>query len=159
MGMRLVVLAVVLGVAGCGGGETRTSFRGDVTFTTDERAAIERGDAFLGTSVGGVPFGVVWDLPHGAVDERTIMRGSTTRNFGLTVNGRIEIDADRADGDLEELATLSAHELGHVRGLPHNAHDGRGVMCGFDKDGDSCDFRLVWTDADMADCLAAHVCK
>ncbi len=142
--------AAFLCLAGCGGASVETAgpYHGDVRFTEAERSAITRGDIFLAERLGVQPFGVVWDLQPGEVCARSVARGSSTGDFGHHSEGRVELDAARAGGNMEELATLAAHELGHARGVEGHHYDGSGVMCGSDREGTSCDYVLRWTSSD-----------
>lgn len=147
------MLAVLLAVAGAGCSET-LPLHGDVTFTAEERAEIEEADVWLASKVGGAPLGIVWDMPHGEGDDRSVRRGASPGARGglghyQSADRSITIDADRVavEGDMRVVA---AHELAHLRGIDHHGHDG--LM----SQGPGA---LVWTTADEDVCRASGVCR
>ena len=141
--MPLLVL-VLMTLVGCSS-ETRT-FRGDVSFTAEERAEIERAIAWLveQENVGGEPFAIVWDLPHeSAPADFTIVCGDRDSYAvtGFTADtGRVELSPARDRARLPILAILAAHEFAHMRGIGH--HTGTGVM------NSHISTELVWTESD-----------
>ncbi len=117
---------------------------GDVTFTDEERAAIERANAFVAEKVGTEAVPIIWDLPHpdraDGGGELSITRGTLDpTHFGNTSGSRIELDPMRFGLNVEPSA---AHEFGHFYGAHH--HRGVGIM---HPNGSN---ELVWTGADAA---------
>ena len=157
----MVVLACAMG--GC---VTETPLRGDVTFTAEERAAIERGNAWVAERISREPYAIVWDLPHaetGAAEPFTITHrisggpyaepGHGSPGAFYAPQGRAFFAESRVElhpSDPRTLAAVAAHEFGHLHGLTH--HHGVGLMS--DNDGAS----LSWTDADRAQCVVDGVC-
>jgi hypothetical protein len=158
--MGKLLIAMLLGLSlSCA--SKQDPMHGDVSFTAEERSAIERGNVFIAERVGQEPYDIVWDLPHptdpssgGAL---TIVRGCSRPTFSGTgeINGHVEIAPDRlvASGSTEDLAVIAAHEFGHTRRLQHLPADVAGLM------NPSTEHSLVWTDADQAKCLADGICK
>lgn len=143
--MRCMPLLVVLLMLLLGCSETRT-FRGDMSFTPEERAEIERANAWLveQEDVGGEPFSIVWDLPHeSAPVDFTIVCGERDSYAvtGFTADtGRVELSPASNRARLPILAILAAHEFAHMRGIGH--HTGTGVM------NSHISTELVWTESD-----------
>ncbi len=111
-------------------------WHGDVTFSEEQRAAIERGNSFLAKRLNVRPYGIVWDAPH--VDDSTpcpyatiCKRGriesppSCAGKDGCGGRGSVQIDPD-ASPNVDSLAAMAGHEFGHERGLRH--HEGPGLM-------------------------------
>jgi len=154
--MRLLVL-LALGASGLGcGASFEPTFHGDVTFSLEERAAIERGDAWLAARIGRDPLGVVWDLPHGepasAAPPYSIVRLRPPVGVG-EYDGRLRVVLNPDAVTLEGLELLTAHELGHYRGMGH--HNERGVM----QEGGIRDELPVWTAADAEECRRVRLCQ
>lgn len=143
---RLLVAALL--VSGCSWDHVHTPPHGDVTFTPEERAAIERGAAFLSAhaNTNAFPIGpIVWDAPHTwpeSCAEETIQRsakgdGAITHPFGARC---IALGVGPKAPSLDALA---AHEFGHWIGMEHVS---RGLMQPFG-------MSLEWSDEDQAECV------
>ncbi len=141
------VAGCLLALAGCS--ETQ-SFHGDVAFTAEERAAIERGNAFISEHTGRDPFDIVWDASDTSDTGNgpTIVRGVSGPWDGHGWISGIEVVETT---DFDRLAAIAAHEFGHQRGLGH--HTGPGVMS------HDAAIGIVWTTEDRAACVRDHVCK
>jgi hypothetical protein len=132
----LAVVAAML-VSGCGG---TLHFHGDEAFTAEERATIERANAWLTGKIGDEPDAIVWDLPHGEDSRMSIVKASSyPLDRGYSGQGRIYL-AERYSGQ-ESLLILAAHEFAHFHGYVH--HEGRGLM-------NHEPYELVWTPEDAA---------
>ena len=136
----LLSLASVIG--GCGAGDV---FHGDVTFTLEERHSIEHANLWLAATLEEAPFEIVWDLPHPVdgvevdISVASIRRGrapSQASNVEGWTQGERAVSI-RVSADHQRLETVTAHELGHCRGLKH--HNGPGLM---NPHGES---KLEWT--------------
>ena len=119
-----IVLALLVSLQGC---SFAHPLHGDITFTPEERAAIERGDALIADRVGRDPVGVVWDAPHPIDDqpEGPCVQGTIIRTKGIGGSHRrgcLRIGTD----DPAYFERVATHELGHWYGLCH--HDGPGIM-------------------------------
>lgn len=143
-----LVLAVA-GLVGCVQ-HRETTIHGDVTFTAEERASVERGAAFISARTpdeGAVV--VLWDAPHvdGPCEGDTIQR-SAGGTGGVTSESCIVLGLQDPHGTLA-LDALAAHELGHWRGMGHVI---RGLM-------QPLDMPLAWSDEDQAECLSRGACR
>lgn len=141
---------------GCALSPKEPRFHGDVTFTAEERAAIERGDAWLAAQIGEEPLGVTWDLPHpDRIDDApaySIVRARPPRGVG-EYDGELRVTINPGLLSPAGLETLAAHELGHYRGMDH--HQGaEGIM----HDGIR-DEAPVWTAEDLAECRRVRLCR
>ena len=149
-----LLLALCAGGLGCGVSNEPT-FHGDVAFSLEERAAIDRGDTWLAAQIGREPLGIVWDLPHvDRVDDappHSIVRLRPPVGVG-EYDGELRVVLNPDAVTLEGLELLTAHELGHYRGMGH--HNARGVM----QEGGIRDELPVWTEADSRECRRVHLC-
>lgn len=135
-------LGLLLMCAGC---SFEHPLHGDVSFSPDERAAVERGNVWLAEQIGREPVGIVWDLPHGEEPELAIIRAPMPYGRGLTTKGRIYLPEQIYS--LDKLAALSAHEFGHFQGLAH--HAGPGIM-------NEAVQTLTWTAEDQTACTVCQ---
>lgn len=157
--MRMALLCaatVVVAVNGIGCSEIGgPRLRGDVTFTAEERAAIERGEEWLATQVGADPFGIVWDLPHPARPEDapaySVTRARPVRGVGF-YDGHYRVTLNPDATTIDGLERFTAHEIGHFRGLDHH------IGCGLMSDEGQRDTLPEWTPEDEHACVVARVC-
>ena len=131
-----------------GGCSETLPLHGDVTFTLEERAADERGAAFLSSHAGADAIAIVWDAPHMSMQDcetLTIVRGDGNTCAGTSYGLGCIVLSPRDGCDLDG---LSAHEFGHYRRLGHIDH---GLMQEFDP-------VITWSDDDQAECIRANAC-
>jgi len=155
--MRLALLVALCAIeVGCSLSPQEPTFHGDVTFTREERAAIERGDVWLAVHAGRDPLGIVWDLPHyDRVEDApaySIVRARPRIGVG-EYDGQLRVTLNPSAVNLDGLELLTAHELGHYRGMGH--HDACGLMA----DGAIRDQLPSWTPADDAECRRVGLCR
>lgn len=155
--MRIALLvALCATTVGCALSPAEPRFHGDVTFTAEERAAIERGDAWLAAQIDADPLGIVWDLPHPDRIEDApayaIVRARPRIGVG-EYDGALHVLLNPESVNIPGLELLTAHELGHYRGMGH--HDSCGVMT----DGGIRDELPQWTPADLAECRRVRLCR
>ncbi len=158
--MRWILAAVAMCVLGCEY-NVPVALHGDVTFTANERDAIEQGNAWIADRVGRSAYPIVWDLPHPSdandATKLSIVRGLSPAHFALGVgfeSGDRHIEIDPSNAGENEVAIVAAHEVGHMFGLGH--HDGPGIMnpTGNGEIAGS----LVWTTEDQAACVRDGGC-
>ncbi len=154
MRMKLVAFVMALGLVGCG--PHPDPLHGDVTFTADEREAIERGNVWMAERVGRAPYDIVWDLPHpsdpGGDARLVIVRGVECSDCGGRTNPYAHVELAPADSD--RMAMIAAHEFGHTWGLRHLPDDVAGIM-----NPTPWLIGMTWTPADQAQCVADGVCR
>ncbi len=148
----LVTVMALVSLAGCSPDHV---WHGDVSFTDEERQAIEAGAAFVAEQTGQEPLAIVWDLPPGdEAPNRSIRSGHTLPNTNAMRLGHlIRIDTAQFVGPerIGQLAAVTAHEVGHEYGLEH--HAGLGIM----SEG-GCGGTLTWSAGDVAGCIRDGVC-
>ncbi len=145
MQFRSALALALFAIAGCG---VPTPFHGDVTFTVEERAEIERGAAFLSAHTSGEEISIVWDAPH---KESGCDPGTIARSQGVgaaTIAGNCIVIGIEPN-PLMNTAAVAAHEFGHWYGLRHSS---RGLMQPWNI------ATLEWTEEDEASCVAAGRC-
>lgn len=112
--MRVAALALLLSGCTCA---PSADWHGDTRFSSDERVAIERGEAWLATSAGRTPATFAWDyevtseqaLPHTIRRERS-PKGTTGY---CTENRAMYLDPTDPNAAPNSLDGLAAHEMGH----------------------------------------------
>ena len=170
--LRYVHLAFSLVLSGCAAEEAPCSefpeppetlhyaaasdvWHGDVTFTTEERALIEQGAAFLSAHTKQGAIQIVWDAPHAAYSDETCPVMHIVRQArGAKVGGRASTTCMHLDEKPEwvendQWAGMVSHEWGHTRRLKH--HNGTGLLQPINPP-------LLWTEEDQSACVAAGSC-
>ena len=153
LGLVLVaVLAVLLG--GCVEEPSRDYWVGDESFTAEERQAIEDGNAFLAGHTGQAPLVIVWGkIPLEGRDRMIIRAALEPKTVGRTAKPEgwcIFLDPDQIG---PPLAVTAAHELGHLRGLPHLPSGVAGLMNPIVPE------QMTWEASDEGLCVANRVCR
>ena len=95
-----------------------TVWHGDISWTLEERAVIERSNDLVAQVTGKPRLNIIWNLgPDGDPSSNgySIVRG--VHPGGLCVPGTHSVGID---GMTPYLSALSAHELGHLQGLDHS---------------------------------------
>jgi hypothetical protein len=117
----LVGLALLVG---CGG--EPAAMHGDTTFTLEERAQVEVGNAWIAGKLGREAMPIVWDRdPASSTTDLAIVRGAPPGFDGYAksqASFTVWIDPRPTTAPVEAVA---AHEFGHLYGCEHSD---RGVM-------------------------------
>lgn len=144
--MRSVLVAVLAGgMLSC---TSEATWRGDSSFTEEERGEIERGAAWLHHMAGQEPPVIAWET-LGDDRFRTIRRNDhpTAERMG-ECTAEDEIFLPSGGGAVTQSAGLAAHEFAHcILGFKDDPGSvglmGQGVWRG-----------LIWSDAEEAQCRA-----
>lgn len=127
------------------------TLHGDVTFTSEERAAIEGAAAFMAERTGNEAPAIVWDARHvgptDACERETIVRRERMVGLDGMMVGKEGCLYLNAALDPDRFQAVAAHELGHWFGVGH--HDELGIM------NVNVSATMRWTDADERVCHRA----
>lgn len=153
--MSLSCWAIALAcLAGCADDGAHV-WHADTSFTDEERASIEVGNAWLAVHMEVAPKVVVWDLsPGDDAPSYSIRNGPVPAPFDATrtADHRIRIDMSMHETPgpyrLTTLECVAAHELGHENGLEH--HAGPGLMAPYSG------WYLTWSPEDAIESKRAQ---
>lgn len=141
----LVVLLMIAGCSACAAGPDYIA--GDPSFTTSERADIERGTRWLAEHTSTYIPEIRWQ--HPSMGTRYLLRSDLpVGTLGTSSETCIMIDVYQA---WDRVDVVAAHELAHALGMSH--HEASGLM---HRD---VPLTLSWSAADQAECERRDVCK
>lgn len=111
--MRIAAVLAVLVAAGCSSPSAAADWRGDSRFSTEERAAIESGEAWLAEHAGREPATFDWNYEVTATVEPRTVRRENAGSTGLCRDGVVFLNPDDPNAAPGTLDGLAAHEMAH----------------------------------------------
>lgn len=151
---RLIVPLIALLESGC----VTESWRGDTSFTAEERTAIEEGNEWLAAHTDQPARIIVWDLSPDEDAPRYSIRDARLADPEFAKRSsahrirfdRAQFDAYPPEVRLRFYRLAAAHEFGHELGMKH--HAGSGVMSPV------LDVKGIWTMQDIVECRRVGAC-
>lgn len=144
-----LALACAVAIVGCGPSNV---FHGDLAFSLEERAEIDRAAAEMAERVGAPTIEIVWDGEIDDGSQRILRReppgGGADGRYLMSSRAYEREIYVRPGLTLARVGVVMRHELGHWYSLDH--HDGPGLM--------AKSAMNAWTEDDERECRRAGLC-